>query len=134
MRNLEVPLVKNHATTATFKSRWLDARNLRSLHLHIQIPSTSAPAGAMTIEASNDPLVDRNAQAGVNADSTTDTVSAVDISAANYVVVSGSGLTVAGANTTMIMIDPAAAWIRVVYTRSGGGAATGMNVWAMGKS
>lgn len=134
MRNLEVPLVKQHATSATFKSRWLDARQCSSLHLHIDIASTGTPVGTLTIEESNDPAVSRAFDTGINQDSTSDTVSAVDITSSARVEAKGTGLSVSGANKTMVYIHDPGAFIRFVYTRASGGGAAALTCWAQGKT
>ena len=135
MRNIEVPVVKNHADNATFKCRWLDTRQCSTLHLHFSIAATSTPVGTLTIEESNDPQVARNNETGVGGDSTSDTVAKVDITASSRVVTSGTGLAVNGANSTMVVITAPAAFVRFVYTAtSGGSASAGFTCWAQGKT
>lgn len=134
MRNIETPVVKNHADNATFKCKWLDARQCSTLHLHFSVAATGTPVGAITIEESNDPQIARNNETGVAGDSTSDTVAKVDVSASSRVDVRGTGLAVNGANSTMVTITSPAAFVRFVYTVTSGGAATGFTCWAQGKT
>lgn len=123
-----IRLSENKSLGDTYATPWIDCRVVEHLSIHWASDNTSSPVGALTVEESDDPVVVHELD---GAESTSSTAKVVNTSADSLrVSVAGTGLTVNAANATMISIVRPAAFVRVKYTRSGGGATAVANCWA----
>lgn len=126
-------LAVDRPLTATFATRWVDARSAYSIHFQISSDNTGTPVGAWTIEGSHDPRCTYELNS-TDGDSTGTTAKRINISAdTSRVTVVGTGLTVGAANDTEIIILNPPRFVRLVYTRTSGGALSKLQLFASGR-
>lgn len=123
-------LATNKALGATFKTTWVDTRGLSLVGFQWSSTAGTSPVGALTVEESNDPVIP-NEQRTNPADSTASTAQAINISASDRVTIDGTGLTIGGANNTIISVENPARFVRLVYTRTSGTAVA--QCWTHGR-
>lgn len=123
-----IRLSETKSLGATYATPWIDCRIVKYLSIHWASDNTSSPVGALTVEESDDPVVVHELN---GSESTSSTAKVVNTSADSLrISAAGTGLTVNAANATMITITRPAAFVRLKYTRTSGGATAVANCYA----
>jgi hypothetical protein len=126
-----ITLSNNKALGATYATAWVDCRRARRVHFQWSSDNTSSPVGVVSIEESNDPLALADYLSTSNAETTSSTAKTINISGDTTRVKDvGTSFTVNAANETVVTVVNPAAFVRVKYTRTSGGATAVANCWA----
>lgn len=125
---LNTTLLTNFALAATYKSRWIDARSCAFLQLQWSNDAGSSPVYALTVEESDDPVCATELYANPADSSATAAKSVVTSGDTTRVSVVGSGLTVSGANNTLINMVSPGRYVRLVATKTSGSATASLFV------
>jgi hypothetical protein len=123
--NANTPIFVGDASASRTSSP-IETRGKSCLRIHVAVTADGSPAGAITLEGSEDKAL---ANEGMSVPNPA-TVSWIPLTIPTAAI-HGTGLTVAGVNNTLIIVTDLPTWVRVKYTRTGGGNATpnSLRIW-----
>ena len=115
--NANQPIYQGDAS-ASRTSAPIETRGKYCLRIHVAVTADGSPAGAITLEGSEDGTLKNE---GMTVPNPNAVWVPLTIPTAG---IHGTGLAVAGVNNTMIIVTDLPTWVRVKYTRTSGGNTT----------
>jgi len=109
--------LSNQDGSTSFNAGWIDTRKCRELVAHVSWTAIAATAGTLALQGSED-----------------DSLSSTTAVTLTATVTHGAQPTGGTAGSLILVVEYIPSFVRLIYTRTGGGGANQFTAWIMGRA